>query len=75
MSRIKPKRYIVWFHDREIDLGDPAQEKRYYEQVLTRGRAEDVATLNRETIRRLLPEMRLPEAVRHLWEDWFHAHG
>lgn len=75
MTTVKPKRYIVWFHDRDIDLSDPRQAKVYYEQVLTHGRAEDVAGLDQGTIRRLLPEMNLPSAVRRLWEDWFDAHG
>ncbi|MGI6162853.1 MAG: hypothetical protein ACOYEQ_02865 [Bacillota bacterium] len=29
--RIKPKKHIVWFHDREIDLSDPTEALRYYE--------------------------------------------
>lgn len=74
MSKIRPKRHIVWFHDREIDLSDPAQEQRYFQQVLTHGRAEDVAALDLTAIRRLLPNMHVPPAVRRLWEDWFNAH-
>lgn len=70
MIKIKPPRHIVWFHDRDVDLDDADQRKRYYEQVLTYGRAEDVAKLEKEEIRRLLPEMRLPTTVRRLWEDY-----
>lgn len=69
--RFAPKRHIVWFHDREVNLADPGERLRYYEQVLTHGRAEDVAELHPEVIRDLLPAMRLPAEVRKLWEDWF----
>ena len=73
MTKVRPKRHIVWFHDREIDLRDPAQQLRYYEQVLTHGRAEDIAALDERTIQRLLPDMLLPANVRRLWEDWLDA--
>jgi hypothetical protein len=71
--RIKPKKHIVWFHDREIDLSDPTEALRYYEQVLTHGRAEDIRELDLTDVRKYLPDMKLPRAVRHLWEDYFHA--
>jgi len=75
VTRVKPKRHIVWFHDREIDLSDPAQVRRYYEQVLTHGRAEDVRELDISAIRQYLPAMNLPRPIRHLWEDYLDAHG
>jgi len=68
---MKPKRYIVWSTNKEIDLNNPGQRKWYIQQVLTHGRAEDVAELDWDEVRRLLPELRLPERVRRLWEDYF----
>ncbi|MBI5166243.1 MAG: hypothetical protein HY998_00695 [candidate division NC10 bacterium] len=68
---MKPKRYIVWSTDKEIDLNDPWQRKWYINQVLTYGRAEDIAELDWDEVRRLLPELNLPLRVRRLWEDYF----
>ena len=67
---MQPKRYIVWSKN-DIDLTDPWQRKWYIQQVLTHGRAEDVAELDWEEIERLLPELNLPKEVRCLWEDYF----
>ncbi len=64
---MKPKRYIVW-SKRDLDLSDPWQRRWYLHQVLTHGRAEDVAALDREEVRRVLPELDLPPEVRALWE-------
>lgn len=69
--KIKPKRYIVWSTDKEIDLDDPFQRKWYMEQVLSHGRAEDVAELDWDEIKRLLPELNVPARVRKLWEAYF----
>ncbi|HOJ39910.1 MAG TPA: hypothetical protein PKX93_07520 [bacterium] len=69
-----PKRYLVW-SKREIDLREPFQRKWYIKQVLTHGRAEDVASLDWDEIKRLLPELDLPAEVRALWEAYFHAGG
>lgn len=69
--KIKPKRYIIWSTDEEIDLDEPRQRKWYIEQVLSHGRAEDIAELNWDEVRRLLPELNLSGRVRRLWEDYF----
>ena len=37
----------------------------------THGRAEDIAELDWEEIKQLLPELNLPKEVRRLWEDYF----
>ncbi len=71
--KIKPKRYIVWSTDKEIDLDDPFQRKWYIKQVLTYGRAEDIATIDWNEIKELLPELELPKDVKSLWEDYFNA--
>jgi hypothetical protein len=67
---MQPKRYIVWSKN-EIDLADPWQRKWYIQQVLTHGRAEDIAELDWEEIKQLLPEFNLPREIRCLWEDYF----
>ena len=72
---MRPKRYIVWFRDKEIDLNDPFQKKWFIEQVLTYGKAEDIRELNWEEIEELLPHLRIPERVRSLWEDYFRTLG
>ncbi len=69
---MKPKKYIVW-SKREVDLNDPWQRKWYISQVLTHGRAEDIAELDWEEIRSILKEIILPSSVRRLWEDYFGA--
>ncbi len=69
---MRPKRYIVWSKN-EIDLEDPWQRKWYIQQVLTHGRAEDVAQLDWEEISMLIKEMSLPLEVKGLWEDYFNA--
>ena len=70
MAKEKVRRHIVW-SKRELDLSDPWQRRWYINQVLVHGRAEDVAQLDWEEVRRLLPELDLPPEVRHLWEDCF----
>ena len=69
---MQPKRYIVWSKN-DIDLADPWQRKWYIQQVLTHGRAEDIAELDWVEIKMLLPELNLPKEVRSLWEDYFNA--
>jgi hypothetical protein len=68
---IKPKRYIVWSTDREIDIENPFLRKWYIKQVLTKGRAEDIAELDWDEIKKLLPELELPKEIKSLWEDYF----
>lgn len=67
---MQPKRCIVWSKN-NIDLADPWQRKWYIQQVLIHGRAEDIAELDWEEIKKLLPEFNLPKQVRSLWEDYF----
>jgi len=69
--KIKPKRYIVWSTDKEIDLSNPWQRKWYIKQVLINGRAEDIAELDWEEIKNLLSELDLPKNIKSLWEDYF----
>jgi len=69
--KVKPKKYIVWSVDRLLDLSNPWIKKWFINQVLTKGRAEDVAQLDWEEVKRLLPELDLPENIKSLWEDYF----
>ncbi|MFH1563336.1 MAG: hypothetical protein ABIF11_07985 [Nitrospirota bacterium] len=68
---MKPKRYIVWSTNKDIDLNDPYQRKWYIGEVLSHGRAEDISELDWEEVRRLLSELNLPKRIRRLWEDYF----
>ena len=70
---MQPKRYIVW-SKRKIDLQDSFQKKWYINQVLMYGRTEDIAALDWDKIRLLLPELNLAESIRALWENYFNAH-
>jgi len=74
MGKVRPPRHIVW-SKRELDLSDPWQRRWYIKQVLVHGRAEDVAGLDWEEVRRLLPELDLPSEIRRLWEGYFRAHS
>ena len=49
----------------------PWQRKWYIKQVLINGRAEDIAELDWEEIKALLPELELPKDIKSLWEDYF----
>lgn len=69
--KIKPKRYIVWSTEKEIDWDNPWQRKWYIKQVLTNGRVEDIAELDWEEIKNLLVELDLPKDIKSLWEDYF----
>ena len=69
--KVKPKKYIVWSVDRLLDFSNPWIKKWFINQVLTKGRAEDVAQLDWEEVKRLLPELDLPENIKSLWEDYF----
>lgn len=54
----------------EVDLSDPSQKKWYIGEVLSNGRAEDIAELDWDEVRKLPPELNLPKRVRRLWEDY-----
>jgi len=74
MNMTRPKRYIVWSKS-DIDLTDGFQKLWYLRQVLTRGRAADVAELDWEELKTLLPRLDLPAHIRRLWEDYFVTQG
>jgi hypothetical protein len=65
------QRYIVWSTDKEINLDDPFQRKWYIQQVLIYGSTEDIMELDWEEVMKLLPELRFPETIKVLWEEYF----
>ena len=67
---MKPKKYIVWSVD-ELDLNNPSLRKWYIQQVLIYGREEDIKKLDLDEVRKLLPELELPEEIRSLWNEIF----
>jgi hypothetical protein len=69
---MRPSRYIVWSTD-DVDLKDPFQKKWFMKQVLTHGRSEDIAALDWDEVRTLIPELDLPVEIAALWEDYFNA--
>jgi hypothetical protein len=69
---MRPKKYIVWSTD-EVDQNDPFQKMWFVKQVLTHGRAEDIAALDWDEVKALMPELDLPEEIAALWEDYFNA--
>ena len=64
------ERYIVWSKER-LDPSDPWQRRWFIKQVLVHGRSEDIAALDWEKIRKLLPQLDLPSEFRRLWEEYF----
>ncbi len=68
---MKLKRYIVWSTDKDIDLNTPRQRRWYIEQVLSHGLTEDIASLDWDEIKILLPELKLPEEISRLWRHYF----
>ena len=73
-ASLKPnsnKRYIVWQTNRDIDMSDPVQRRWYIEQVLSHGLTEDIAELNWDEVKKMLPEMNLPEDILRLWKAYF----
>ena len=67
-----PKRYIVWSR-KKIDLSDEFQRQWYIKQVLINGGAADIAHLDWDEVRRLLPELDLPPDVKKLWEHYYES--
>jgi hypothetical protein len=77
MAILHPPTYIVWSTDR-VDLSDPFQRRWYMQQVLTRGRMEDISKLNLEEVAASLDSLNLPEDIRSLWQrflEFCHARG
>lgn len=66
------KKHIVWFTDIEkLNLNKKQDKKWWLEQVLQKGRIEDIKKLNIEDIEKFLDELYLPRFIKKLWEDYF----
>lgn len=66
------KKHIVWFADIEkLNLNKKQDKKWWIEQVLQKGRIEDIKELNIEEVEKFLDELYLPRFIRKLWEDYF----
>jgi len=59
MGKTAIPRYVLWSKD-TLDLRDPWQRRWYIRQTLVYGRAEDIAALDWDEVRKLLPELGLP---------------
>lgn len=76
--KIVPERRLFWFLKEgvSLDLEEPSQLDAYVQQMVTRGRQEDVKRLLRmvspsqlaESLKRL--KHFLPAEVRMFWEDF-----
>ncbi len=66
------KKHIVWFADIEkLNLNKKQDKKWWFEQVLQKGRMEDIKELNFEEVEKFLDELYLPRFIKKLWEDYF----
>jgi hypothetical protein len=76
MKGFTPPHYIVWSTDR-LDLADPFQRRWYLRQVLTHGRASDIAELDLAEVARELDALALPADIDRLWRRFLanDAHG
>ena len=68
------ERYIVW-SEKRLNLSAPWPRRWYIKQVLLRGGADGVATLNQEKIKDLFLRLDLPTEFRRLWEAHFAYEG
>jgi len=71
--KIKPKSYIIWSTNKEIDLEDPIQKKWYVKNVLIYGLTEDIRELDWDYVEKILPELNIPKEIKSLWENYFNA--
>ncbi len=79
---VSPNKKLFWFlkDDVSLDLSKPADLELYVQQVLSRGRFEDVKTLliavERERFKQAFLKMKqfFPWEVRAFWEDFVENH-
>ena len=63
---------VYWGPRQRFDLQDPADVETAYQALVREGTtAHQEALLNEELLRRLWPELMLPERCRRTWEDRF----
>lgn len=66
---VHPPRHLVWSTD-TLDLSDPFQKRWLLRQTLTRGRAEDIRTLDLDDIKQELDQLDLPKEIESLWRRY-----
>ena len=75
--KVVPDKRLFWFLKEgiKLDLSDPSILDMYVQQVITRGRTEDVRTLFKNIgfskFKEVFTRLRhfLPKEVRRFWED------
>lgn len=80
--KIFPEKRLFWFLKEgvSLDLSDPSSLELYFQQVITRGRTEDVRTLLKaippEQLKSTLEKLKrfLPTEIRMFWEDFVAVH-
>ena len=72
MKSLPAPPHVIWSCDpSRLDPDDPWTRRWWITQVLVHGRWDYVKALDWDEVRQLLPELRLPERVRGLWEYYF----
>lgn len=79
---ISPDRKLFWFlkDNVSLDLSNPADLELYVQQVLTRGRLQDVKTLltaiDFKRFKQVFLKIKrfFPWEVRTFWEDFIESH-
>ena len=63
---------VYWGPAQSFDLGKPADLETAYQALVREGSTGDQeALLNEGLLRRVWPELMLPERCRHIWEERF----
>jgi hypothetical protein len=69
---VKINKDLLWdCNPAERELQSEAFQRFYVARVLANGTMKDLEGVGLETIRRLLPELWLPAAIREFWEWYF----
>lgn len=79
---VTPKKHLFWFLKEgvQLNLTEPAVLDMYVQQVITRGRADDVKslmkTIDLEQFKKALERIArfIPVEVRKFWEDFIGGH-
>ena len=80
--KIKPDKNLFWFlkDNAELDLANPASLEMHVQQVISRGRMDDVkfllAQVNSEQLKSVFLKIKgfLAWEVRKFWEDFIEDH-
>jgi len=68
---MKINRNLIWDYDIPPSKNRDAYFKRWYiARVLTRGGPKDLRAIGKQTIRKYLPILDIPDRIRKFWE-WY----